>query len=320
MVILGPLTAREQEVARLIGQGLTNKEIATRLHISSRTVGAHVQNILNKLGASNRAQIASWSATTAPAQATVIPVVAIPLPKTRKALQTPVRALALVGAALVLSLVLSADQAQRPAGDTPDSVSTYERGNPLFVAQLLAADGQGFSSRELYGDPSASAVTFLPGSVEYRIVKAGGRTGNVPSVRAMPSYFAEFDLAVKPGSDITFWMNLTTGEFPTGVGQHVIAIYASVEVLQMAYFVSLTGTSAPVGPEVEIPGLQSGLRFTVAVLVKPPRYAVFLNGAKVIDLLHGPNPTLNSPSLTIFGGRVGVGAVLLRGLRVYAVE
>ncbi len=56
------LTRREAEVARLTGQGLTNREIGRQLGISDRTVGSHVQIILNKLGGANRAQIAACSA------------------------------------------------------------------------------------------------------------------------------------------------------------------------------------------------------------------------------------------------------------------
>ncbi|MHB8730246.1 MAG: ATP-binding protein [bacterium] len=56
-----PLTAREREVAALVARGQTNREIAATLVISERTADAHVQNILNKLGFSSRAQIAAWS-------------------------------------------------------------------------------------------------------------------------------------------------------------------------------------------------------------------------------------------------------------------
>jgi DNA-binding CsgD family transcriptional regulator/tetratricopeptide (TPR) repeat protein len=58
-----PLTAREFEVAGLIAFGLTNREIATRLVLSPKTIGAHVEHILTKLGAGRRAEIAAWVAT-----------------------------------------------------------------------------------------------------------------------------------------------------------------------------------------------------------------------------------------------------------------
>lgn len=54
------LTRRETEIARLVGEGLTNKEIAARLVISQRTAEAHVEHILSKLGFRSRAQIAAW--------------------------------------------------------------------------------------------------------------------------------------------------------------------------------------------------------------------------------------------------------------------
>lgn len=56
----GSLTPREKEVADLVAQGLSNKAIAAELVIARRTAEAHVEHILNKLGFSSRAQIASW--------------------------------------------------------------------------------------------------------------------------------------------------------------------------------------------------------------------------------------------------------------------
>ncbi|HEX7835107.1 MAG TPA: AAA family ATPase [Pseudolysinimonas sp.] len=56
----GPLTAREFEVARLIAEGATNREIADRLVIAPKTASAHVEHILAKLGVSRRAEIAAW--------------------------------------------------------------------------------------------------------------------------------------------------------------------------------------------------------------------------------------------------------------------
>ena len=57
------LGKRELEVARLVAEGLSNKQIAARLFISDRTVATHVGNILNKLGFNSRAQVASWMAS-----------------------------------------------------------------------------------------------------------------------------------------------------------------------------------------------------------------------------------------------------------------
>lgn len=54
------LTRREQEVAKLVAQGLSNKGIAVALVISQRTAETHVEHILRKLGATSRVQIAAW--------------------------------------------------------------------------------------------------------------------------------------------------------------------------------------------------------------------------------------------------------------------
>lgn len=55
-----PLTPREEDVARLIAEGLTNREIARRLMVGRRTVDTHVEHILAKLNFSARSQIAAW--------------------------------------------------------------------------------------------------------------------------------------------------------------------------------------------------------------------------------------------------------------------
>jgi non-specific serine/threonine protein kinase len=56
-----PLSPREREVAALIAQGRTNREIAERLVISEWTADTHVRHILTKLDVRSRAQVAVWA-------------------------------------------------------------------------------------------------------------------------------------------------------------------------------------------------------------------------------------------------------------------
>lgn len=51
-----PLTLREEQVLRLMAEGLRNKEIAARLGVSERTATFHVGNVLSKLGADGRVE------------------------------------------------------------------------------------------------------------------------------------------------------------------------------------------------------------------------------------------------------------------------
>jgi DNA-binding NarL/FixJ family response regulator len=55
------LTPRELEVIELIGEGLSNKEIAQRLNIAAHTVRSHVRNVMEKLALHTRLQIAAYS-------------------------------------------------------------------------------------------------------------------------------------------------------------------------------------------------------------------------------------------------------------------
>jgi non-specific serine/threonine protein kinase len=55
------LTPREQQIVALIGHGLTNEQIAATLVLSKRTVEWHVGNLIGKLGATTRVQLATWA-------------------------------------------------------------------------------------------------------------------------------------------------------------------------------------------------------------------------------------------------------------------
>src|SRR5271165_112563 len=59
------LTRRQLEIARLIAEDLTNRQIADRLFLSERTVETHITNMLNKLGLNSRIQLSRWLAERA---------------------------------------------------------------------------------------------------------------------------------------------------------------------------------------------------------------------------------------------------------------
>jgi non-specific serine/threonine protein kinase len=58
----GDLTSRQREIANFVAGGLTNRDIASRLSLAERTVDAHLEHIMNKLGYHSRSQIAAWVA------------------------------------------------------------------------------------------------------------------------------------------------------------------------------------------------------------------------------------------------------------------
>ena len=58
---VGQLTDREQQVLRLLSAGLSNPEIAQRLHVSRKTAAHHVSHILTKLNLRNRAEVVAYA-------------------------------------------------------------------------------------------------------------------------------------------------------------------------------------------------------------------------------------------------------------------
>ena len=55
------LTQRERQVVELIGEGMSNKEIAARLHVATHTVKSHVHNVLEKLALHTRLEVAAFT-------------------------------------------------------------------------------------------------------------------------------------------------------------------------------------------------------------------------------------------------------------------
>jgi predicted ATPase/class 3 adenylate cyclase/DNA-binding CsgD family transcriptional regulator len=64
----GSLTPTELDVVRLVAEGIPNKEIATRLFISPRTVQSHLRHVYNKLGLTSRVQLAQGAARHSPSE------------------------------------------------------------------------------------------------------------------------------------------------------------------------------------------------------------------------------------------------------------
>jgi DNA-binding CsgD family transcriptional regulator len=55
------LSAQELQVARMVAEGLSNRQIGERLYLSHRTVASHLYHIFPKLGITNRAQLTAMS-------------------------------------------------------------------------------------------------------------------------------------------------------------------------------------------------------------------------------------------------------------------
>jgi non-specific serine/threonine protein kinase len=55
------LTEPEREVAAFVARGMTNRQIAAELVVTERTVAAHIEHILDKLGFASRTQIGVWA-------------------------------------------------------------------------------------------------------------------------------------------------------------------------------------------------------------------------------------------------------------------
>ena len=155
------LTARELEVAALVAEGLTNKEIAARLFLSERTAEGHLEHIRDKLGFSTRSQIATWYTQTRGAQVATSPATPLapraPAPTTAPApTARPARAVrrpALIGAALLVPiLVAAAVLFSRPTGPTlvllaglgTDGYSG--EGGPALVAQFSELNSMFFDA------------------------------------------------------------------------------------------------------------------------------------------------------------------------------
>lgn len=151
------LSPRELEVARLVADGLTNREIAARLFVSERTVDGHLEHIREKLGVNSRAQVAAWVVRDGTAgRAPVASTPAVPpmgSPDRTKRLRVLV-ALALVFAVLALAGI---GLFREPPGPTITTVAGTKPIHPDFPVGSYSGDGQPATSAEL-ARPTSIAV------------------------------------------------------------------------------------------------------------------------------------------------------------------
>jgi DNA-binding CsgD family transcriptional regulator len=318
------LTPRERQIANLIGLGYTNREIGVELWITERTAGTHVQNILNKLGASNRAQIAAWAAQESLKSQgrshgyahTIALATAAPVVVPKGSVKFEGRLGWAPAILVVLAIVVAATQDGSPAlmapGTQPPAVGD------LAYQAPFRPDGEGFGSRYVLGDPTASDIKFTNEGVEFVVLKAGGNTGNNLAMESMSRYYTEATLSVQPGSNVEFWINLGSNGYATHIGDHLIDFETASELMQLQYlnFVDNKGGVA-LGPQVHVRDLLSGRAFVVGAVVDPPLYEVFLDGRMVVKLEHAPSAEFQQISFAIFGEG---GMVRLTSMRVYRLS
>ncbi|NUT48954.1 MAG: hypothetical protein HOV94_16850, partial [Saccharothrix sp.] len=59
--VWGELSGAERDIARLVGAGMTNRQVARQLYLSPHTVNYHLRGIFKKLGISSRVELARWA-------------------------------------------------------------------------------------------------------------------------------------------------------------------------------------------------------------------------------------------------------------------
>ena len=165
------LSRREQEVAALVAQGLTNRAIAERLFISERTVDGHLEHVREKLGVTSRAQVAAWYVAQPPGGAAAT----VEVPSAARRPRGSFNLLLLIAASAVLALVagLAVPRLLAPASPLGPAVLSFtEAPTPFNRPQSVALGGDGliyvadtnnFAIRKF--DPKRQVVTLVAGGI-----------------------------------------------------------------------------------------------------------------------------------------------------------
>jgi len=173
------LSRREREVALLVVEGLTNREIASRIFVSERTVEGHVEHIRNKLGCRSRAEVGIWIARHPELLDRVTPVMRAMRPlRTRVVPGQLLVGGALLAALVVASLVVELVLLRAPAPAVlPNTLARLDLASARFVsvvatgrrpdgvalgggyAWFINYDDQTLNRVDLHTDTAGSAVS-----------------------------------------------------------------------------------------------------------------------------------------------------------------
>jgi DNA-binding CsgD family transcriptional regulator/sugar lactone lactonase YvrE len=130
------LSRREMEIARLVADGLTNRDIAARLFISERTVDGHLEHVREKLAVNTRAQIATWVTRRGTSEATNLLVQAASTPSLHRARTSAGRLWLAAAVVVVVAVTGVLLWVRQPAGPTittiagaPPAPATFPRGS-----------------------------------------------------------------------------------------------------------------------------------------------------------------------------------------------
>jgi DNA-binding CsgD family transcriptional regulator/DNA-binding beta-propeller fold protein YncE len=146
------LSRREHEIALLVAEGLTNREIAGRLFISERTVDGHLEHLREKLAVNTRAQIATWivrQGSDGVLTARAAPAAPAPMAPPAQGWTGIARRPFWLASALVLALAASAVVAllvrppapSSPPGPTIKTIAGTDSGRASFPGGGYAGDG-----------------------------------------------------------------------------------------------------------------------------------------------------------------------------------
>jgi trimeric autotransporter adhesin len=240
------LSRREIEVAALVAQGLTNREIATRLFISQRTADGHLEHIREKLGMSSRAQVAAWFVTQSHAVEAAGPV---PLVRDHRAGAFRIALTAATLGVLLLGgvLVYRQQTPNTPSGPIITTVVGTTRGSgsvrggysgdsgPATYAQLgrpkdlaVAPDGDLFiadTENQVIRlvDGQGNITTFAGGPTTPFVEGGDGLSmgiGNVAAVALSPDhvvYFSNGSFIARVDSDLRLY-SVPSGQISTPAG------------------------------------------------------------------------------------------------------